>query len=185
MRLSETFIVLVFITLHKKHRLKLWCHTFDWLIFLHVGSQALWNSNCWFPLILIAWQNKGRTTAWVFWGRATWKDCLSLTLAVIGNIQSHFDSRDRWQFLIKLTICSFWSFTFIFLCFRKWSGNFYRKDNSHHLLLPPFDWQKQNHQAVQLPISTTSPDLFHFQLSLPSLSYCCKLQRALEVNNVT
>ena len=150
---------------------------------------------CWFPssvelkLLISVDSNRlakqRQATAWVFWGRATWKDCLSLTLAVIGNIQSHFDSSDRWQFLIKLTICSFWSFTFIFLCFRKWSGNFYRKDNSHHLLLPPFNWQKQNHQAVQLPISTTSPDFFHFQLSLPFLSYCCKLQLALEVNNVT
>lgn len=33
--------------------------------------------------------------------------------------------------------------------------------------------QKQNHRAVQLPISTTSPDLFHFQLSLPSYFQAC------------
>ena len=107
---------------------------------------------CWFPssvelkLLISVDSNRlakqRQATAWVFWGRATWKDCLSLTLAVIGNIHSHFDSSDRWQFLIKLTICSFWSFTFIFLCFRKWSGNFYRKDNSHHLLLPPLQLTK-------------------------------------------
>ena len=42
------------IALHGKQRLELRCHTFESLIFVHASSQALWNSNCSFPLILIA-----------------------------------------------------------------------------------------------------------------------------------
>lgn len=45
-----------------------------------------------------------------------WKDCLSLTFALIANIGCHFDSSGRGKCLIKPTICNFWLFTLSFLC---------------------------------------------------------------------
>lgn len=45
-----------------------------------------------------------------------WKDCLSLTFALIANIGCHFDSSGWGKCLIKPTICNFWLFTLSFLC---------------------------------------------------------------------
>lgn len=107
-----------------------------------------------------------------------WKDCLSLTFALITNIGCHFDSSGRGKCLIKPTICNFWLFTHSFLCC---PVTFVGKIIFTTFPLP-FNWHSSKKKSSSRASSKTtqgwkssrtSPNLFHFQISLPTYFQEC------------